>query len=116
MEAIMSLPAPRSTRLYTLRRPAPRVRLQRAGGTFGAWLVRHRAGLYMLALAALWLFVQRMDFDEQIAAEQERRAVAEIKLQALADWHRERNVRVTLEGSPSQVSNLANQVAAAVRP
>lgn len=121
---------------YALRYHSPQARIQRAGRAVIRWardsyprLVRvaaaalsaawhRRDGLLALTLAALvmWMPVRDADREAELRAANERAAAAEIRMTALADWHRDNTARVTIEGGPARLANLALQIASAVRP
>ena len=104
------------THRYRLRRDALGARVGRACRTLGRWLIQHRAGLYMAAAMGLWVAAMTIEGEELLAQERQRTEALRVKHEALADWHRQRNVRVTLEGDAHRVADMALQIAAAVRP
>lgn len=109
----MSLSYRRPASAYQLRYFSPQARLQRACRALGRWLWDSRMPLLLIALV---VFAQSWDGAEQLAAERERTAAAQAQYETINTWHRQRNIRVMLEGSPAQVADMAGQVAVAVRP
>lgn len=121
---------------YSLRYHSPQARIQRAGRAVIRWAMasyprivrataaalsaswRARFGWTLCALMLLvaWLPVRDADREAELRAANERAAQAEIRMTALADWHRDNTARVTIEGGPARLANLALQIASAVRP
>lgn len=110
----MSLSRPRPVSGYTLRTDALPARLCRAVRSIGPWLLRHRAFAYLAAVRAIWTLAMTLEFNEREAAQQEKADRMQMERDALAEWHKRRNVRVVLEGPPHAVANLALQISGVV--
>ena len=99
----------RPTNLNRFRLPTHH--LERSVDALVSLIERHWSALMMAAVFVIWAGVMDADFRELTA--DERRAVAEAQAQRdeLAGWVSQNRVRVTLEGDPARVANLAQQVA-----
>jgi hypothetical protein len=82
--------------------------MERAADWIIDWIAKHHLSLYAVALAAIVVAVQTADFKEQVAESEARRAEA-------AEYAASHKIRVVLEGNPTEVANLAGQIAAVVR-
>ena len=87
--------------------------IDRAINAYTAFVWRNRRVVIGAAIGALivagYSAVSTADFEEQVRIEQEHTRAAEERAVAIAQWHRERHVRVVLEGEPAVVARLARQ-------
>jgi len=98
------IPARRSTYAYRL----PSRRLEHSVDAVCRWIDRHSSALAVVAVFAIYTAASTMDGRDEIRAADERTAEAQA-------WAAGNKVKVTLEGEPAAVSNMALQVAAAIR-
>lgn len=98
---------PRSTRLYTLRRP----RFVESVDAIIDRIERHWPHLLMLAVFVLWAAVMDQDYQELAAADKRAKEDAQAQRDEAADWNRHNRVRLVLEGPRESVANMAQQFA-----
>ena len=82
----------------------PTNRLERSVDALIDLIARHWSALCFVAIFAIWGYAQDQDYHEQVAQATDQR-------DELIGWVSQNHVRVTLEGDPARVANLAQQVA-----
>ena len=82
----------------------PTHRLERSVDALVSLIARHGSALCFVAIFAIWGYAQDQDYHEQVAQATDQR-------DELIGWVSQNHVRVTLEGDPARVANLAQQVA-----
>ena len=95
----------RPTNLNRFRLPTHR--LERSVDALIDLIGRHWSALCFVAIFAIWGYAQDQDYHEQVAQATDQR-------DELVGWVSRNHVRVTLEGDPARVANLAQQVANAI--
>lgn len=106
------IPRRKPAECYSVSR-SPLAILRRARAAF---IGSGRVGRSVVLLLVLVLLASTLDGNIELARERDRADRAQEQLDALAAWHREQTVRVSLEGNAATVANLAGRVANVVRP